>query len=67
VNVLLCDGSVPVGKDMAIQPIHPPYAWDDYCSVVRALIHGYCLRGDRGRERETEWMATFVWHPAKTI
>jgi hypothetical protein len=21
--------------------------------------------GDKGRERETEWMTTFVWHPAK--
>jgi hypothetical protein len=50
---------------MAIRAIHPPYAWDGHCSVVWALRHGCCQRGDRGREREIEWMATFVWHPVK--
>jgi hypothetical protein len=29
------------------------------------LRHGCCLRGDKGKKTETEWMATFVWHPAK--
>jgi hypothetical protein len=29
------------------------------------LRHGFYLRGDRGREREIEWMANFVWCPAK--
>jgi hypothetical protein len=61
VKVLLCGCSVPIGEDMTIQTIHPPYAWDDRCSVVSALRHGW----DRGRERETEWMTTFVWRPTK--
>jgi hypothetical protein len=65
VQVLLCGCSVPVGKDMAIRAIHPPCVWDSHCSVVWALRHGCCLRGDRGRKKKTEWMATFVWHPAK--
>jgi hypothetical protein len=29
------------------------------------LRYGCCLRGDTGREREIEWMATFVWRPAQ--
>jgi hypothetical protein len=29
------------------------------------LRHGYCPRGNRGREREIEWMATFIWRLAK--
>jgi hypothetical protein len=63
VKVLLCGCSVPVGKNMAIQAIHPPCACDGHCSVVWALRHGCCLRGDIGRE--TEWMAAFVWRPGK--
>jgi hypothetical protein len=31
------------------------------------LRHGCCLRGDKGRERETEWMVIFVWHPVKNF
>jgi hypothetical protein len=50
---------------MAIWVIHPPCTRDDHCSVVWTLKHGCWLRGDRGRERETEWMTTFVWCPAK--
>jgi hypothetical protein len=50
---------------MTIQAIHHPCTWDNHCSVVGALRHGCCLRRDRGRERETEWMTTFVWCPAK--
>jgi hypothetical protein len=34
VKVLLCGCSVPVGEDMVIRAIHPPYAWDGHCSVV---------------------------------
>jgi hypothetical protein len=29
------------------------------------LRYGCCLRGDRGREREKEWIASFVWRLAK--
>jgi hypothetical protein len=65
VKVLLCSCSVLVGEDVAIQALHPPYTWDSHCSIVRALKHGCYLRGDRVRERETKWMATFVWCPAK--
>jgi hypothetical protein len=65
VKVLLCGCSVPVGEDMTIRAIHPPYAWDGQCSIVWALRHVCCLSWDRGRERETEWMATFVWRPTK--
>jgi hypothetical protein len=65
VKVLLCGCSFPVGEDIAIWIIHPPCAWDGYCSIVWVLGHGCCLRGDRCREREIEWMVTFVWHPAK--
>jgi hypothetical protein len=64
-KVLLCGCSVPVGEDMAIRAIHPPCVWDDHCSIVCVLRHGYCLRGDRGRE--IEWMTTFVWRPAKKV
>jgi hypothetical protein len=49
VKVVLCGSSVPVGKDMAIHAIHPPYAWDGHCSVVQALRHDSCLRGERER------------------
>jgi hypothetical protein len=34
VKVLLCCCSVPVGLDMAIRTIHPPFIWDDHCYVV---------------------------------
>jgi hypothetical protein len=34
VKVLLCGWSVPVGEDMAIQALHPPYVWDSHCSIV---------------------------------
>jgi hypothetical protein len=64
-KVLLCGCLVPVGDDMAIRAIHPPCTWDGHCSVVWALRHGCYLSGDRGRERETEWMTTFVWSPDK--
>jgi hypothetical protein len=65
VKVLLCGCSVPIGADMVIRTINPLCVWDGDCSVVRALRYGYCLRGDRGRERETEWTTTFLWCPAK--
>jgi hypothetical protein len=29
------------------------------------LRHYCCLRGDRGRERDSKWMATFVCRPTK--
>jgi hypothetical protein len=61
VKVILCGCSITVGEDMAIRAIHPPGAWDNHCCVVWALRHGCCLRGDKGREKETEWMTTFVW------
>jgi hypothetical protein len=53
VKVILCGCSVTVGGDMAIQAIHPPGAWNSLCSIVWALRHGCCLRGDTGKERET--------------
>jgi hypothetical protein len=65
VKVLLCGCSVPVGEDMTNRTIHPSYVWDGHCSVVWAWRQGCCLRRDRGRERETKWLATFVWCPAK--
>jgi hypothetical protein len=34
VKVFLCGCSVPVDDGMTIRAIHPPYAWDDHCSVV---------------------------------
>jgi hypothetical protein len=64
VKVILCGCSVTVGEDMAIRAIHSPSARDSHCSVVWALRHGCCLRGATRRERNTEWMATFVWHQA---
>jgi hypothetical protein len=51
VKVLLCSSSVPVGEDM----------------VIWALRHDFCLRGDRGREREMEWMTTFVWSHSRKV
>jgi hypothetical protein len=53
VKVLLCGCSVPICEDIAIRAIHPPCVCDSQCSVVWALRHGCCLRGDRGRVRET--------------
>jgi hypothetical protein len=50
---------------MTIRAIHPSYVWDGHCSIVWALRQGCCLRRDRGRERETKWLATFVWCPTK--
>jgi hypothetical protein len=32
---------------------------------IQSIRHGCCLRGDKGREKETEWMATIVWRLAK--
>jgi hypothetical protein len=34
VKVLLYSCSVPVGEDMAIRAIHPPFAWDGHFSIV---------------------------------
>jgi hypothetical protein len=34
-------------------------------SLTKLGRHGCCLRGDKARERETEWMTTFVWCPTK--
>jgi hypothetical protein len=65
VKVILCGCSVTVGEDMVIQAIHPPSVSDSHCYVVWALRHGCCLRGDTRRERETEWMAIFVWRQAQ--
>jgi hypothetical protein len=56
VKVYLCGYSVPIGEDMTIRAIHHSYVWNDYYSVVSALRHSCCLRRDRGRERETEFL-----------
>jgi hypothetical protein len=60
VKVLSCGCSAPVGKDMPIQAIHSPCAWDRHCFVVWALRHGSCLR-ERGRGREREWVDGYFY------
>jgi hypothetical protein len=65
VKILLYDCSVPISEDMTIQAIHPPCAWDSHCSVVWALKHGYCLRGDR--VRQNGWLLLYDTQPKSLV
>jgi hypothetical protein len=63
-KVILCGCSVTVGEEMAIWAIHPPGAWDGYCSETWLLPKG----GHRGGEgdRMDEYLCMVprpkVWH-----
>jgi hypothetical protein len=64
VKVLLCGCLVLVGEDMSIQTIHSPWRGRSFLCCL-SFETWLLLRWDKGSERETKYIATFVWHTAK--